>query len=275
MKRTIRLILAALTALALPSCFQQESTITLNKDGSGTLTEQMTLGAQALAMMAQIGALGGGGEPGADPLADMASEEKALERAKAYGEGVTVEKVEAIPGKGVRRVFRFADINKVKFDANSNMMEGLGEMPGAAEANAVAEKADPISFKYADGVLTVKLPQPEKPEAPAVEGSPDEPAGDVAGNPEMEAMMKEMMGDMRVSVKIVVPSGIEESTATFVDGNAVTLLEMDMGKILKDPENLKKLTAVDQNDPGAAMEAFKGVEGAKAEMKPEITIKVK
>ena len=44
-----------LAALALPSCLQQATTIHLNKDGSGTLVEETTLGAQASAMLEQMG----------------------------------------------------------------------------------------------------------------------------------------------------------------------------------------------------------------------------
>lgn len=268
MKTKLQLFLAVLAAFALPSCFQSETTIRLNKDGSGTLTEETTLGAQALAMIAQFGALGGGQGP--DPVAEMASEEKARERAKGLGEGVTLEKVEPIPGKGARLVYRFADINKLKV-STGDVAAGMPKMPGANEAVAGA-KADPLTFKYADGVLTITPPKPE-----ADEESVDAPLDleEQAANPEMEAMMAQMFADTRMSFKVVIEPGIAESDATHVEGNTVTLMEVEMGKLMNDPENRKKLSKVDQNDPASAIEVFKGIDGVKMETKPVITVKVK
>lgn len=268
MKNTLRLLLTVLAALVLPSCFQSATTLRLNPDGSGTLTEETTLGAQALAMIAQMAALGGGGP---DPLADMASEEKAKQRLASLGEGVTLEKVEPIPGKGGRVVYRFADINKLKLDTNGAMTAAMPQMPGVPQAAAAADKVEPVTFQFADGVLTIKQPFPEKGEEVEVT---DEDLAELE-NPEMQAMMAGMMGDMRISVKVIVDSGIAETNATYVDGNTVTLMEMEMGKLMKDPENLKKLSKIDQQNPAAAMEALKEIEGVKAEPKQEITIKVK
>jgi hypothetical protein len=270
MKKTLHLILAMLTAFALTGCFQRETTVRLNKDGSGTLTEETTLGAQALAMFAQFAAFGGGEAP--DPVADMASEEKAKERAKSFGEGVTLEKAEPIPGKGARLVFRFADINTLKLRTDDAMTSGMPKMPGADQA-AAAKESDPMTFKFADGVLTITPPKPDKADAEGVESPAD--LEQQMANPEMEAMMTQMFADMRMSLKVVVEPGIAETNASHVDANTVTLMDVEMGKLMQNPENLKKLSKVDQQDPAAAMEALKAIEGVKIETKPEITIKVK
>jgi hypothetical protein len=37
----------------------------------------------------------------------------------------------------------------------------------------------------------------------------------------------------------------------------------------------QKFSGVDQNDPAAAMEALKGIDGVKAEVQPEVTVKLK
>jgi membrane protease subunit (stomatin/prohibitin family) len=129
-----------------------------------------------------------------------------------------------------------------------------------------------MAFSLKDGVLTVKntgaaevaLDEEEAEEAPAEEID------------EMSMMMaKQMMGDMKMSFKIEIPGGIDESTASNVDGNTVTMMEMHMGKLLENPENFKKLN---NNKPGNAadlQEALKGIEGVKVETKEEITIKLK
>ncbi len=94
-------------------------------------------------------------------------------------------------------------------------------------------------------------------------------------NPEAEAMMKQMMGDMKMSLKVVIEPGISETNATHQTGNTITLMEMNMGKLVENVDNLKKLGSVDQNDPAAAMAALKGIDGVKMETKREVTVKVK
>jgi len=72
----------------------------------------------------------------------------------------------------------------------------------------------------------------------------------------------------------VVDSGIAESDATHRDGNTITLMDVEMGKLLENPETLKKLKAANQQDPQAAMAALRGVKGVKMEVKPKITVQL-
>lgn len=274
MKRLFLATASAVIALLLPGCLQSETTVHLNKDGSGTLVEQTTLGGQMLGMLEQFAAMGG--EKGKDPVAEMFSAEKAKVKASKMGEGVTFEKTEPLSangGKGARVTYRFADINKLKVSPGEGMsaMSELSPMAGAAPA---PPKQKPVNFAYADGKLTITMPEPEKPGAPP-EGVPANPGmPDLEGNPQAEAMMKQMMGDMKVSFKIIVEPGIAETDATHREGKSVTLMEMEMGKLLQNPDTIKKLTSADQSNPAAALEVLKGIEGVKFETKPVITIRM-
>lgn len=273
MKNTLLTLASVLgITLVLASCFQNETTIHLNKDGSGTLIEETRLGAQTLAMFDQMAALGGE-NASEDPVQQMFSEAKAKTRAAELGEGVAFEKSEAVNAngsKGARVTYRFKDINKLKISAGDSMkkMSPMGE--GRAP---VAKKSQPIVFSYADGTLTVKMPQPAKPaalEIPAGEGL-DKPDMD---SPEGQAMMKQMLGDMTMSLKVVVESGIAETNATYPSGNTITLLEMDMAKLLENADTLKQLSKVDPKDSAAAMEALKGIKGVKFETQQAVTVKI-
>lgn len=276
MKRILLPFVSLLTALALPGCLQQATTVHLNKDGSGTIVEETTFGAQMAAMLGGLGGgLGGEGAEAKDPIKELASMDKAKARAAKLGEGVTVEKAEVIEvngNKGARVTYHFADINKLQFTTSGDLGVALPEAPGSPAADKPVEK--PTTFKYADGVLTLTSPEQKKPDAGDKKPEGDAPA-DEAQAAQMEAMMTQMMGDMKMSLKLVIEPGIAESNATYVDGNTITLMEMDMGKVLKTPGAMKKLKGVDKNDQAAAMAALKGVDGIKAEAKKEITVKVK
>lgn len=273
MKRFFLSLASLVAACFTTSCFQNETTLYLNKDGSGTLVEETRLGGQALEMLAQFAQLGGGA-PGAqpkDPLDDMISEEKGKARAAKLGEGVTFEKVEKTEKggfKGGKTTYRFADINKLVLNTSDSMTDAMPEIPG--QPNPEVKKTEPIRFKYEGGKLAITMPQPEKAEAPANEGAPN-PAQDPAA---ME-MAKQMFAGAHVSVNLVIEPGIAESNAAHVDGNKVTLLDMDLGKLMQNPETFEKMAAAGSENPAAAMEALKGIEGVKVETAKEVTVTVK
>ena len=153
MKKLITLVGAAALALLTTSCLQQHTTLSLNKDGSGTITETTTFGAQMLAMM------GAAGE-GQDPVAQMLEQAKAkaAEAATTMGEGVTLKEVKALNEggkKGVIAVYEFKDVNKLKYAFG----QGLGDGPAGEEG-----QNEPLDISYKDGVLTInnKYEKPEE-----------------------------------------------------------------------------------------------------------------
>lgn len=260
-RKSLRLLAPALIALfGLSSCFQVDSTVRLKKDGSGTITEEVVLGAQMLAMMEQMAGLGGEGADKKDPLDEMMTPEKAAESAKTKGEGVTVDKVEKINEggrKGFRVVYKFTDINKLKV-----------VMGQEGEAGA-ASKEQPVTFTYADGKLTIKNPEPKK-----AEDAGEAKEGEL-NNPEMMAQAKEMFKDMRVVSKLVIEPGIAKTNATYVQGDTITLADIDFGKIVANEKGMEALKKLDPQDPAKFQEAIKGIEGVKFEAQREVTVDLK
>jgi len=269
MMKKLLMALSATLSLMLSSCIEHHVVLSVNKDGSGTITEETTMGGAALGMMGgMLGAEGGG-----NPMADLVDEDEAKAKAASMGEGVTLDKIEEVDAdgrKGGKAIYAFKDINKLKYtygDALDEMGEGMAE-----EAGEEAAENEPIVFAFKDGILTVK-------NGAAPEAQLDEEAAEEAPEDEMDeaamAMAKQMMGDMKMSFKIEIPGGIEESNATHVDGNTITMMEMHMGKLLEDPENFKKLNEDKPGNAADMQEALKGIEGVKVESKEEITIKLK
>ena len=264
----IYLLSSLVVALSLTSCLQNETTIHLNKDGSGTLVEETTFGAQAVAMFSQMAAMGGG-QPGGDPIAEMFSEARAKERAAKMGEGVTLEKAEPLvrgASKGGRVTYHFTDINKLKITPGEGIKDTLPTAPGQ---EAAPKKDNHVQFKYADGKLTLVMNDPKKAETPKAP-KPEQPEM----SPQEQAMMKQMMGDMTMKFFIVADGGIKSSNATYRDGNKVTLIDMEMAKLMENPETMKKLRALGEGDSEKAMEVMKGIEGVKVEAQKEVTIEL-
>ena len=270
MKKQILSCLAVAISFLLPSCLEYETEITVNKDGSGTITDEMVMGSQMIGMMEMAAAQGGQAQ---NPLAEMKDEAKLKEKAKEFGEGVTFVSAEDIKrnngGKGVRVTYKFTDINKVTFSPNSGM-DQLGKMKPGAKAEAAAGEAK-ATFAYADGKLTIKLPQPED------DTSSEASEGDVkidTEDPQM-AMMAEMMKGMKMSAKVTLAPGIAETNATHHAENTITLFELNFDEVMKNPDGLKALGGLDKKSPAEVGKALEKVKGAKAETQKEITATMK
>jgi hypothetical protein len=96
-----------------------------------------------------------------------------------------------------------------------------------------------------------------------------------ANDAQAQAMAINMMKDMKMSLKIVIESGISETDATYKDGNTITLTEMNMNKLLANPNAMKKLQNIDPQNPAEIQNQFKGMEGVKVETKDKVTVKLK
>jgi hypothetical protein len=281
-KSSIRGISAAVLALGLSSCLEINETVNLKKDGSGTIVEETILGAQASAMI-QMAALQGG--EGAAP--DMFGEDAAKKRAEKFGKGVSVAKVEKInqDGRtGSRVTYNFTDINTVTLDMSDGASSLSAMSPdAAAAAEEKAGDTQPIKFEYKDGQLTILNPQPKKEDIAAAKDAAakaDTPAeeaapGEGAEAAQMQAMAMQMMKDMKMSAKIVIEPGIAKTDATYHDDKTITLMEMDMGKLMANPEMMKQMQNLDLQNPAALEEKLKGLEGIKGERKEKVSATVK
>ena len=254
-----------LALFTLNSCLQVESTISLKKDGSGTITEELILGEQMVQMMqmAKAQAAQAGGEV-KDPMAEMLDPKKAKERAKTMGEGVefvSIKKIDENGKLGVRTIYKFSDINKLSYDSSGAMNMGDEGPKGKKDAK------DKPMFKFADGKLTIiqNIPKGKKGKNEAKEEEPEI-------DEQSLAMMKGMMKDMKMTLKIKFESGIAKTNATYVDGDTVTLAEIDFGKLVSDPKKLKSVMSGDFEKNRAAL---KGVEGIKFEDKDVVEVKMK
>lgn len=261
LRKYLKLSLALSLSLFASSCLQTETTVNLNKDGSGTIVEQTILGAQMLGMMEQFA------QPGQpDPIQEMFSEEKSKAKAAKMGEGVEFVKLELINEggkKGGRVHYKFADINKVNINPAGGL-DAVNDEGGEEEVNP----DDLLKFKYADGKLSLITP-------PTNFDDMDMDMGGGEENPEAEAMAKQMMGDMRMTLKLNFPGGIDKTNATHVEGNTVTVMDVQVGKMLNQKEAIKKIAETAKTDEAAAKAAFGKLEGMKMEMKDDVTISLK
>ncbi len=142
--------------------------------------------------------------------------------------------------KGTIVVYSFKDINDLKYSPDGSSLN-MGGGDDGLEAEA-AEK--PLQFSYKDDTLTL-INKDEKKEGP------EDPADDdkeEMGDQEL-AMAKQMLGDMRISLKLNFPGGLAKTNASHVDGNKATIMDIQVGKILEQPEKFKELNRAEPETP--------------------------
>ncbi len=142
----------------------------------------------------------------------------------------------------------------------------------APEVGERAEKAEPITFGYADGKLTIRQPQDLDAEDGPLDGIAD--IADGADDPQMKAMMEQMLADMKVAVRVNCEPGISKTNATHRDGNTITLMEMQFGKLLEQEGAIEKLSKVDSKDKEAMKKTIDAIDGIKVDLNEEIVVEL-
>lgn len=250
MKKLVTLMGVALALCGLSSCLESDTVISVKKDGSGTVTETVAIGGQALAMM-QMGVEGAD----ADPFAQY-SEESLKEKASSFGEGtefVSVKKEEK-DGKVIfTSLYKFPDINNFVFSA--------GSVLGAEEE---VEDSEKTKFNLKDGVLTVSVPDPS--------GEDFDLGADDAEAEQQMAMMAPMLAGMRMTAKLVLEDGIKESDATYRDGNTVTLFGLNFDELMKNEGGLKAMKKLNVETREEVAKAITEVKGFEMETKEKVTL---
>lgn len=249
------LLWALIGLLACASgCMQMVAEVQVNKDGSGTVTESVTLMPDAMAMMQSMG-------KSELPL----EEDKYKARAGQMGAGVTYQEAKRITGKngskGIEVVYAFTDINELKF----HMSPTPPGQPGGGP------QGDPIRFEFKPGDaadLVIKMPRPDMDKQP--------PASETKQPGDAEiAQFKQMFAGFRFWVRLRVDGTIGETNASFINKrrNGLVLLDMNLGRIMNDDAKLQKLMALkDVRDIAVIKERLKDVPELRFESEEKIHV---
>ena len=268
------LVLLPILVLPTAGCIAFETLVKVKPDGSGTVVQSMSMSAENMEMMKSMKGDGAKVEVGDKP---MTLEAKDVEQAKAeaakMGEGVTFVKAEPIDtkdAKGMRSVYAFKDVTKLKVSQKPSSPGG----PPAAGGDAAVDDSMKFGFtKAASGnsVLTVSMPD--------LKGAADKKAAGAKtpeAPPEAMEMMKQMFKGLRISIAIEPEGKLVQTNSPFVEGSRVTLMEMNFDSLLADEAKLKQFNAAMEGGSIAdAKRLMKGLPGVKINLDPEVKIEFK
>ena len=209
----------AVAALALvgllAGCMEQELVINVQPDGSGTV---------AVTQLPRM--VTDRGKSKLFPL----SMEVANGWATPFMGSATLVSATTFPdgnGTGVKGTLAFADINKLQVPTGP-----LLGMPGSV-----------ITFKMekiADGdritaIIPKTKPQEDKPNTKTIKSDPKQ-------DENMMQQIRDIAGTFKQSIVIVTPRPIKKTNCKFKKGNAVTLLQLNWGAMLKQKNLIDKET---------------------------------
>ncbi|MCM0084256.1 hypothetical protein L4X63_21975 [Geomonas sp. Red32] len=295
-KRIAAAGVVVLVSALLAGCFQIDRTVHLKADGSGTVEETVMISKTLTSMfdMKEPGAEGNKPEPKKkeDELAEV--EKTARAKVAGMGEGVSLVSVTLVQKgdfEGYRAVYAFKDINKLTLEADATPVDkgpGSGRTTsfhftrGANSVlvmkNGAALPKEQVAAAAAPPVADAPAADAPAADAPAA-GAPAAAAMSPAGadNPQAQQamdMLKQMFNGMRFSDKIMIEGTVIESNALFRTGPEITLVEVDLGELLKKkPEELMKLQqAVPPDDKQKMLAAMSKIPGLKVDLNDELRV---
>lgn len=266
-----------LALLLTSGCIDATTVVSVKKDGSGSVFDVVFVGKGLQQMFQQMSTAMGGeaaASQSANPLIDI---KKYKAQAATMGEGVRfisakeLKKTDGTTGVGV--VYAFEDIRKLKISSDP-------DIPGQTEGQA-SKKSNPITFDFARDhgpKLIINLPQSDNGNKPKSSEMPPVATQELPS--EQLAQMKQMFDGFRVRIMVKVDGEIARTNASYVETDTqskkkqlVTLLDMNIGEIMKDEETFKKLAAMGEiQDMETAAEKLKGIPGLKIETTKRVEV---
>jgi hypothetical protein len=272
-------------SLSLTGCFQSDTLVVVNPDGSGTVTETFVLGKDAMNELKQRAARkrskDGTNKTPAKPFEVMDEQKLRADGAK-MGEGVTfvsAKKIMSGDGAGYTVTYAYRDINKLKI--NKDKIGGAlnsYDSPAPGRTEPPDYKPQNMTFEFHKGLASeLIIHSPVQPPAPA-NGNKTKKKVRVL-DPDQTEVMAQILGraikDMKIDVVVQVAGKIVKTDAKFLDGSKVTLLAMDFNKLLAEPAKLKALAATDSETIEDRNKYLAGFPGMKVELRDKVTVSFK
>lgn len=260
--RVFRWGLLLFAAWMSSGCFQMTTLVRVNADASGTIEQRLVLSPAALAQMRQLAILGGSNGRPLDPI----SEDQARAETVRLGPGTTLVSSAAIDeaaGKGRASVYAFTDVNQLRINPQPAAPGGIRLRADGIDSNGKAITFTLVHQANGHALLTVMVPMPD---LPATGLS----SRDGVASGQQIAMLKQMFGGAHVTIAVEPAGTLVRTTSPFVDGSRVTLLDIDLDRLLENDALVARLQATESAEALKAI--LRDAPGLKVNFDRAITI---
>ena len=274
MKYLYKLLVLSAVGILLSGCLEMHTVITVNKDGSGLVEENIFIGKEIIKMFKEFAAAFADSTQPQQEF-NLFEEEKIKAKTSDYGEGiefVSMENIVTDEREGYKAIYKFKDLNKVKVNQDPS-----DEMPMAEPKEGSEKTNEYVFFKFITGNpnrIVFKLPDETKKEEENTKQikTDDTTATNVeADSSDLESMVK-FMKDMKAKFEIRVDGKITRTNATHVDGNTVTLFDIDFAQLISDKDKLEEFKKFNPNSFEEVKKLVSGIPGIKVELNKEVFI---
>jgi hypothetical protein len=248
--------------------------VTVKKDGSGLIEENIAVGKEIVNMFKEFAtAFADSTQPQEE--FKFFEEDKIKAKTSEFGEGiefVSMENINTDEKEGYTAIYKFNDLNKVK--VNQDISE---EVPMANQTESAEPKNEYVFFKFIKGNpnrIEFKFPEETKKEGKEDEQVETDETIETEAEPDssdMENVIK-FMKDMKVKFEIRVDGEITNTNATHVDGNTVTLFDIDFGQLISDKDKLEQFKKFNPDTFEEVKNLVSGIPGIKVELNKEVFI---
>lgn len=257
MKNLVFLLLASVL-LVLTGCMNSETVISIEKNGSGTITQTVIFDEDKKK-----------NRSGEFPEAKRAVYEALTAE---MGSGVELDKAEYIneDGKyGTLIVYKFKDINKLRFSTQHLFGESAKDKPEDSFLTFKLRNKKKISQ------LLIRIPKEEEKEAKKGEAAAAKSEDTKTEEQKLQEkeLMKQVFTGLRIALLIDVGTEIRKTSASIVDKKAgiITIYDMNYGELVNDDEGFELFMALEENEK---QNTEKLLEFDSMKMEPKEKIKV-
>jgi len=250
-------------------CLKIETTLHVNKDGSGTISENVMMSRIFADMMKEF----------AQAFQDSASteefslfkEEDIVKDADGYGKNVSYLSHDFISDEnweGYAAVYSFTDVSKIILRPDPDSKVDVG-----VDVDESQVEKDYFSFDFTRGeTAELKINRPEIKPDTGLTGADEEEFTEENNDQDGEQFLK-MMEGMSIKVSVKVDGEILNTNASYVSGSDITLLQMDFDEMMKDKESFKEFTNKKPKSIEEMKEFLEKFPGMKLETGNPVTIK--
>ena len=269
MNKTKTLIIFLLLPLIFAGCLQVETTMKVNKDGSGTINEKVLFSKTFVKMLREF----------TQAFQDSTSteeftifnDEDILNDAKDYGDNVKYishEKIDNENWEGYQVIFSFDDVTKVKLSPDQDSKLDLEDEMAESD-----EEQDFYFFRFVKGdTPQLIIDRPDIELNGDIEMDSDSLQSEKSDEEEGEEFLQMIQG-MKIDIAVEVEGEIESTNATYVDGSRITLFQMDFSEMMKNKEAFKEFKNNEPKNIDELKLYLDKLSGLKIEVEKPITIK--
>ncbi len=269
MKLFYKISLFSLLTILFCGCLEVETTINLNKDGSGTLEEKVLMKKEFVDMMSGFN-LKSENDTAQTKRFSLFNPEELKADALKYGENVEYVSGKEIVEKGkegYKAVYKFKNINQLKIDNDPSSKVSL------ADSSNQNKPKEFITFSFAGSnpsELTINMPKAKFNDSSETIIENKDTLN--ANNTVQDEFLK-FMKDFRFALQLHVNGKIKSTNASYVKGSNITLYNVEFDKLLENKKEVDKLNNFKSQDIDEMKKILEKIPGIKIELKEAVKVK--